>query len=84
MARKLRVDYLGAIYHVMSRGDRRELIFQEDADRQRCIETLGVAGKGSVLEIGIKTFSEKPATPWRTFTRPPRKRASPAPSWMPP
>jgi len=28
MPRKLRVQYPGAIYHVMSRGDRREDIFQ--------------------------------------------------------
>jgi hypothetical protein len=27
MARKLRVQYPGAIYHVMNRGDRREAIF---------------------------------------------------------
>jgi hypothetical protein len=27
MARKLRLQYEGAIYHVMSRGDRREDIF---------------------------------------------------------
>jgi REP element-mobilizing transposase RayT len=41
MARKLRVEYAGAIYHVMNRGDRRELIFMDDADRQRFVETLG-------------------------------------------
>ena len=41
MARKLRVEYPGAIYHVMNRGDRRELIFMDDADRQRFVETLG-------------------------------------------
>ena len=41
MARKLRVEYAGAIYHVMNRGDRRELIFIDDADRQRFVETLG-------------------------------------------
>jgi hypothetical protein len=29
MARKLRVQYEGAVYHVMSRGDRRELVFNE-------------------------------------------------------
>jgi hypothetical protein len=28
MARKLRVEYAGAIYHVMSRGDHREPIFR--------------------------------------------------------
>ena len=43
MARKLRVEYPGAIYHVMNRGDRREPIFKDEADRQRFIETLGEA-----------------------------------------
>ena len=41
MARKLRVEYPGAIYHVMNRGDRREPIFKDDEDRQRFISTLG-------------------------------------------
>ena len=40
MPRKLRVEYAGAIYHVMNRGDRREPIFQDDADRERFLETL--------------------------------------------
>jgi REP element-mobilizing transposase RayT len=40
MARKLRVEYPGAIYHVMNRGDRREPIFRDNADRQRFVETL--------------------------------------------
>jgi putative transposase len=40
MARKLRVEYEGAIYHVMSRGDRREPIFRNDADRVLFLETL--------------------------------------------
>ena len=43
MARKLPLEYPGAIYHVMNRGDRRELIFKDDADRQRFVETLGEA-----------------------------------------
>jgi putative transposase len=41
MARKLRVEYEGAIYHVMNRGDRRELILLDDEDRERLLETLG-------------------------------------------
>jgi putative transposase len=41
VARKLRVEYPGAIYHVMSRGDRSEAIFRDDADRQQFLETLG-------------------------------------------
>jgi REP element-mobilizing transposase RayT len=43
MARKLRVEYPGAIYHVMNRGDRREPIFRDDEDRQRFLATLGEA-----------------------------------------
>ena len=41
MPRKLRVEYPGAIYHLMNRGDRKEDIFVDDRDRQRFRETLG-------------------------------------------
>ena len=40
MARKLRVEYPGAIYQVMSRGDRREAIVKDDTDRLQFLETL--------------------------------------------
>ncbi len=40
MARKLRVEYPGAIYHVLNRGDRRELSFKDDLDRKTFLETL--------------------------------------------
>jgi REP element-mobilizing transposase RayT len=43
MARKLRMEYEGAIYHVMNRGDRREAIFKDDRDRELFLETLGQA-----------------------------------------
>jgi len=43
MARKLRVQYPGAIYHVMNRGDRREPIFHNDKDRVLFLETLDEA-----------------------------------------
>lgn len=43
MPRKLRVEYSGAIYHVMNRGDRREDIFLSDADRHDFIKTLAQA-----------------------------------------
>jgi len=43
MARKLRLQYPGAIYHLMSRGDRREPVFLEDADRLVFLSTLGEA-----------------------------------------
>jgi REP element-mobilizing transposase RayT len=41
MPRKLRVEYEGAVYHVMNRGDRREPIFQDDVDRELFLKTLG-------------------------------------------
>jgi putative transposase len=43
MPRPLRIQYAGARYHVMSRGDRREAIFHEDADRVEFLRTLGQA-----------------------------------------
>jgi putative transposase len=43
MARKLRVEYEGAIYHIMNRGDRREAIFRDDGDRLLFLETLAQA-----------------------------------------
>ena len=43
MPRPLRIEYEGAIYHVMSRGDRCETIFSDDADRKGFLETLGEA-----------------------------------------
>jgi REP element-mobilizing transposase RayT len=43
MPRQLRIQYQGAIYHLMSRGDRREEIFRDDLDRKSFLQTLGAA-----------------------------------------
>ena len=43
MPRKLRIEYSGAMYHVMNRGDRREKIYLDDVDRQDFIKTLAEA-----------------------------------------
>jgi hypothetical protein len=40
MVRELRVEYPGAIYHVMNRGDRREAIVKDRADRLQFLATL--------------------------------------------
>lgn len=42
MARPLRIEYAGAIYHVTSRGDRREAIYLDDKDREQWLELLGL------------------------------------------
>jgi len=40
MARGVRIEFPGAFYHVMARGNRREAIFRNDADRQLFLKTL--------------------------------------------
>ncbi|MFO0123854.1 MAG: transposase [Inhella sp.] len=40
MARPLRIEFPGAIYHLTSRGDRREAIFVDDEDRQLFLDVL--------------------------------------------
>ena len=41
MARQPRIEFPGAFYHVMCRGDRREPIFEDDEDRRTFLRTLG-------------------------------------------
>ena len=55
MARKLRVQYPGAIYHVMNRGDRREPIFKDDHGRVRFLETFAETC-ASRLHTGAWTY----------------------------
>jgi REP element-mobilizing transposase RayT len=43
MPRALRIEYPGAAYHVMARGNQGRAIFEDDKDRQRFLETLGGA-----------------------------------------
>ena len=69
MARKLRGQYSGAIYHVMNRGDRREPIFRADQDRQRFVETLVEP------EEPLRSFSW---SSWPEYLRAPSRR----PAWL--
>ena len=43
MPRQVRIQYPGAIYHVMSRGNRRADIYLDDVDRQDFLKTLAEA-----------------------------------------
>ena len=43
MPRPLRIQFPGAIYHLMNRGDRRESIFRDEQDRRRFLTTRGEA-----------------------------------------
>jgi REP element-mobilizing transposase RayT len=51
MARKLRLQYAGAIYHVMSRGNQQQAIVRIDADRQLLLQTLSEAGAKTGWQI---------------------------------
>jgi len=51
MARKLRVQYEGAIYQVMNRGDHREDIFRDGKDRQLFLHILGQASAKTDWQI---------------------------------
>jgi REP-associated tyrosine transposase len=43
MARSLRIEYSGAFYHVMARGNRREEIFVDDDDRRYFLKAVSEA-----------------------------------------
>ena len=40
MARPLRIEYPGAVYHVTSRGNEKKPVFKDDIDRQNFLNTL--------------------------------------------
>ncbi|EXJ13486.1 hypothetical protein D779_3651 [Imhoffiella purpurea] len=40
MARPLRIEFAGALYHITSRGDRREPIYEDDDDREAFLRVL--------------------------------------------
>jgi putative transposase len=41
MPRKARVEFHGAVYHLLDRGDRQEAIVRDDRDRETFLRTLG-------------------------------------------
>ena len=41
MARPLRIEFEGALYHVTARGNRREVIYEDDEDREHFLSILG-------------------------------------------
>jgi REP element-mobilizing transposase RayT len=51
MARQLRIEYPGAVYHVMSRGDRREAVFKDDQDCEGFLRALAEACEKSLWQV---------------------------------
>jgi hypothetical protein len=60
MSRAMRVEYPGAICHVMDRGDRREDIFVNDVDRQDLLDTLAERKANRILaeELSRRGWTE--------------------------
>lgn len=51
MARSVRIEYAGAVYHIMCRGDRKENIFHCNADRVLFLETLAECCKRTGFRV---------------------------------
>lgn len=58
MARPLRLEYKGAIYHVMARGNERGAIFRLDSDRVRFIEKLGESAQTYHVRVYAYTLMQ--------------------------
>jgi putative transposase len=48
MARPMRIEFPGAVYHVTSRGNAREPIFIDDSDREDFLAILGSKEQGFI------------------------------------
>ena len=70
MARKLRVQYPDAIYHVMNRGDRREFIFKDGSDPGLLLTTRGGLWQKATFQIQ-NCFSSRTVVT-SSWKRPPR------------
>ena len=42
MARPVRIEYAGAVYHVICRGNNRQAVFRDDQNRMRYLEKLSL------------------------------------------
>lgn len=45
MARPLRIEFDGAVYHVMARGNGGDAIFRDDHDRVELLSVIGVRSR---------------------------------------
>jgi len=93
MARHLRIEYEGALYHVTARGNDRRPIFETDADREHFVELLAegmerytVTAYVHLNPVRIKAWRERPlverfrqvaAYPWSSYGAYTRLRGAP-------
>jgi len=53
MARPLRIEYSGALYHVINRGNAGEVIFRVNGDREKFLDYLGKAVERFLLKVHV-------------------------------
>ncbi len=75
MARPIRVEYANAVYHVTARGNERQAIYRDDADRQRFLETIERFG------LAIHAFWLMP-NHYQLLLQTPRANLSAAAEWL--
>ena len=51
MARPLRIEYPGAVYHVICRGNNRQTVFRDDGDRKKYLERLSLYCEQKEIEL---------------------------------
>ena len=59
MSRPLRIEFPGAVYHVTSRGDRREPIYRDDEDREAHLAIIAQAMARSIEQLGYSNFKSE-------------------------
>ena len=69
MSRPLRLELSGGLYHVTSRGDRREDIFVDDIDREVWLETLAQCCERYNWTIHAWQRRQGEALPFACFVR---------------
>ena len=52
MARPLRIEFAGALYHVTARGNAQQDIYDNDADRQQFLTLLQRHSKKTLEQVG--------------------------------
>ncbi len=57
MARLLRIEFPGGLYHVTSWDDRREAIYEDDADRSRFLLVVREAYRHTATACGVANRS---------------------------
>ena len=51
MGRAWRIEYEGALYHILSRGNERKDIFYDDRDRLLFLRTIGEMSKRFEIDV---------------------------------